>query len=461
MTRDRERESWLKKKKKEKEKKKESMVLTEYDTTRSSAIDRLAYNHKKREMIVKFRDNPSVYLYSNVHPRELASLESPTTSLGKFVNKIKQLSEFRRINDFPRNVRMFEYPESSREKENVTREGRNRGNSNHHTIASEKVVFKSNGNDKGTLVGKSVPNPKKKNRFKDYTSLWLNVLATHTVGDRDYLQSLIPALQKCHPKYPPSRRPPPLPTDEVSIRDGIRNMNINSPNPANMHNMFNMLSIDESTSKGYVYDSKGRNSGNVKRNVTANIDVEGIQTRYLLVRVYCSIAENFRNEGVSSQKSKDYENCKSMWSLALNTLKLCEEDIAEWYAMLYLRSNELDMDPFDITGSPSGLPDKHDRDQLVDLFKALHLLIEDTERQKEKTLAQLSRRMQYVAEKLNPMLRARDDVKSVLGDDKWKNNPEPKFDFAIRRKEWEEEMKALSSAVNFLRSLNFYAICQQ
>mmetsp|Transcript_17413 Transcript_17413/g.25948 ORF Transcript_17413/g.25948 Transcript_17413/m.25948 type:complete len:96 (+) Transcript_17413:1195-1482(+) len=83
------------------------------------------------------------------------------------------------------------------------------------------------------------------------------------------------------------------------------------------------------------------------------------------------------------------------------------------------------------------LPKKHDKIQLKELFAGLDQLVEDSERQRHIAICFLTKRRQFVLEKLYPMLKERDEVKQSIGEENWKRNPAPQQTYAERRRQWE------------------------
>jgi hypothetical protein len=62
--------------------------------------------------------------------------------------------------------------------------------------------------------------------------------------------------------------------------------------------------------------------------------------------------------------------------------------------------------------------------------------------------------------KLEPQWAGRDEVKSKMGDDKWRNNPRPKNDYAATRRALEQELRDLQPALEKLGALDTGALAQ-
>lgn len=315
------------------------MVLTEYDCTKSTAIKRIALNKVKNELIVLFRTANDLYLYYDV-PLDIESYLISDASKGHIVNVIKTMTHFRKISSFPKHAKMHQYPPQHQPANgNSTKHPTTK--SNHNTTTKDKTQ-KSN-------------TSKSPRTYKNYSHLWLDLLAMNTVNNREYLEKLLPLLAKMHPSYPPTRKPPP--------GQGGRSVNPEAEEEDEYtatSNMFSELlgapddddddSDSDDDSDADDDDAGGKNSG--KGDADAD-DSKHVQCRYLIVRVICSIAENYRNEAVAAQRDKDYVNVKVKWLLAWSTLITCQANIDEWCALLYMQTDQ-DADPFTISPvSPS------------------------------------------------------------------------------------------------------------
>jgi hypothetical protein len=406
------------------------MKLTEYDCSKSTAIQRIVLNKLKNELIVVFRGADDIYLYYDV-PTDTEEKLVSDEAKGTLVNDIKKMTNFRKISYFPTGVKMYQYPQG--------RQGR--GNLKSET--KKQLPKKSN------IKAEKVKKPRKS--YKNYSKMWLDILANNTVDNREYLESLLPLLAKCHPNFPPARKPPPLVGATLTP-------DADGDECTSLTNAFSELCADSNSDSDEDEDDEEDHNKITSEGQDNAAPAPEVQCRYLIVRVICSIAENYRNEAVTAQREKDYVSVRVKWLSAWNELMTCQANIDEWCALLYIKSDACNADPFAISSSSPPLPKKHNRAQLVELFQALQLLIQDTERQKELALAQLYKRIQFVNAKLNPMLRDRNSVKVSMGEEKWNNNPEPKQTYAEKRKQWEEDLASLTEATLVVESLDFNAI---
>ncbi len=105
--------------------------------------------------------------------------------------------------------------------------------------------------------------------------------------------------------------------------------------------------------------------------------------------------------------------------------------------------------------SPLDVPlvDAHDLVHLTRLRDALN--IEQTTLGQMKTRAQdaVDRRTANVVRKLNPLESERDEVRTKVGEQKWKSNPAPKLTYAERIALLQAELQDLEVARSVLQSL--------
>lgn len=177
------------------------------------------------------------------------------------------------------------------------------------------------------------------------------------------------------------------------------------------------------------------------------IESKKTQIRYLIVRIKSEIVECHRNEAIQySNHPVDWNQSSEHWQKSYNILNSVLLSIDDWYIQLiqYDESN-------------GGIIDNsHDFNELKAIFLNLNILTEHTEMKLNYTLDKLQNEMKKLHEKLRPKLQDRDNAKSRIGFKKWENNPNPKFDFAMRRKDDEESLKLLLTVHQNLSQLQFF-----
>lgn len=451
------------------------MVFYEYDCSDSTAIVRIAYNRGLKQLAVIFTDNPKIYVYLNVP----FYIEKYLTgqSKGKLVNEVKKFTEFKEYDQFPRNTRKF-VPKNTEENNTpvVKEEPVPSVNTQEGKKKKENSKEKINGNKKA---------PRKRKEYRDYSKEWLDILAIPAVQkDRDYLTSLLPLFKgTLNSHYPMSISPPPFdlpydgtspssnrpanaapaPANRTSSRSRAAQLYANRENqPAHGRfesaNAYADLNEDDDTNSDddliqltnqlHLEDSTADNA-NGKPTVT-------IQSRYLRVRIIILIADFIRDKAITAQKVsaptaaekvRKYEDIRTYWSEAYELLHATSIELGEWFALYFSYDGEDNM--------MIPMKDQHDLNQLRSLIDNFKSVQEHTEEEKDKAMSILERRLDTLQKKLNPMLRERDEVKSQVGERKWKENPDPKFDYAEKRKEWEEELAEIMKTIQTLEDLKF------
>jgi hypothetical protein len=459
------------------------MVFYEYDSTDSTAITRIAYNRGMKQLAVIFVDNPKTYVYQDVP----IYIEKYLTgySKGKLVNEVKKFTEVKEYNHFPRSTRKF-IPKSTEESNipAVKEEPAPAANAQKEPKKKETPKEKKNENKKAS---------RKRKEYRDYSKEWLEILDIPAVQkDRDYLTSLLPLFKgPRNSHYPMSIPPPPfdLPYDGTSPSN--KRPSNAAPTPSAPPSTSNRPSSRSRAAQLYAKregqtsaahsrfestnayadlndedddDEDGTNSDDELIQLTNQLHLNDgttepkitIQSRYLRVRIIILIADFLREKAVGAQKQsaatgaekvRKYEDIRTYWSEAYELLFATSIEIGEWFALYY------SYDGHDTMVMP--MKDQHDKEQLhllIDNFKNVQ---EDTEKKKDIAVSYLERRLDVLQKKLNPMLRERDEVKSQVGERRWKENPDPKFDYAEKRKEWEEELAEVTKTIQTLEELKF------
>ena len=247
-------------------------VFVEYDCSNSLAIEKLYFNRKKNEAVVKFQNFDKIYLYSEC-PKGIEKRFASKEPLGRVVSDIKEKSSCRQVSDYPRNVQQL--------------------------------------------------NVKPKKQFPDYSEEWLQLLESAQQKSQHFFSKLL-TLRKFKEKYPPSELPPDISSDtSEESQDSNENQSTTSEDIANA---FELLSMDDEVTnhvkkhpeKISVLDEHRRS----------------IQWRYLKVRIICGMVDSIRKEAFEAHREKNYAIMKIQWINAYNTLSECLRGIDPWLSML-------------------------------------------------------------------------------------------------------------------------------
>jgi CRISPR/Cas system CSM-associated protein Csm2 small subunit len=252
-----------------------STTLLEFDTSNSTAVERLAVNKVANELIVQFRGNPKTYVYRNC-PFNLIETILAEPSLGKFTNTVKALSTAATLSSFPPNTVMFDPAHSSRRTKKAT--------------------------------------------SADRSAEWTAVLSNVDLLSLDILDDIIAQLTGLRPAFPPRSAPKVSPTL-------LKPSNLLKPSEVMVSNIFeNFRHLDEDSSEdGIIID-------NLTPPTTQAPEAhDSVQSRYFLMKFYCAKSERQRKQAVDAQKQKKYVDTKIFWVNAFDTINYVVNQTSSWY----------------------------------------------------------------------------------------------------------------------------------
>ncbi len=99
----------------------------------------------------------------------------------------------------------------------------------------------------------------------------------------------------------------------------------------------------------------------------------------------------------------------------------------------------------------------HDYDQLTDLFNTLRILVEHTDRFRRRAIHDLERERDSVDRRLSELRGDRDSVKVRFGEERWRNNPNPRMDYATQIIQLREQLNKINDCISELERLTFEA----
>jgi hypothetical protein len=376
----------------------QSTTLLEFDTSNSTAIERIAVNKVANELIVQFRGNSKTYVYRNC-PFNLidAILEEP--SLGKFTNNVKALSSAVTMSKFPPNTVMFDPVIYARNKS--TRQGEN---------------------------GSSTS--KKKKQIADRSAEWTAVLKSVDLLSLDILDDLIAQLHGMHQVYPPRKAPRVSPSL-------IASSPLLKPTEVMVSNIFeNFRHLEDSSDDGSV-DANGTAATATARATTAN---ESVQSRYFLMKFFCAKSEKQRKQAVDAQKRKKYVETKDFWVDAFDTINYVVNKTNWWHnEMLYQGRQQKKM--------------VHNPSHAREILDAVSVLAHDTEREKAQAIRFLYRRLEALEKEVYSITATRNHIRKVIGEERWRSNPSPKLTHSEKRRLIQQEIHDIDVAINVIEPL--------
>jgi len=418
--------------------------LIEFDSSASTAIERIAVNPHANELLVQWRGRPKVYVYRDLPFSALDALSSEAFdfSFGQFALEVKKIRTAVVLSNFPSNVVMYERPITGKK-------------------VSQQKDKKPRKKAPGKLTKKPTDHPPPK-RLKDCTAQWRQVLDRLADIDTHQLSNvLIPQLQAMHPCLPPKMRPKlaDLPEPEPEPGHGHGHGHGGRPSGGGagagagrgeVGNAFSLLDLghdgdsDDSSSGSHLGSTKAAGMGKPPSAPAAT--PPPTQSRYLLVRLLCDLTERHRADAVAAQKQKQYAACRDCWVAAYEVANEVSALVLPWSEEMVF-GGELIVS----MGTLGGFT--HDQATAQELVEAVSILAEDTEREKQNAVQRLQTRRDHLEAKLNPLLSDRNTVRESMGEAKWKENPAPKMTYAERRRAMEEELFALAECLEVVARL--------
>lgn len=439
------------------------MPISEYDCSKSQAIARLAFDKEKRTLTVQFRTQSKIYLYSNISFGLEQVILRDSGSLGRILAFVKRWNNCREETFFPANTEFVPF------------------------IVKKRIFSRVIPNHLGR---ESRP----RRSVEDYSADWLQVLSIAHEYPINFLAKLVAVLAGSHPLHPPSYRPPIYDPSQDADRDetgSVSDLSVSSGESSHASNSSNGSSnrsrgssrgtsvLTTSTASTNPFSSLGEDDEdehvgkldldyddladelegthidskvNAKASaIPATVDPNGRQSRYLLVRLICSVAEAFHLHAIQAQKDKAYNFVTRHWEDAFAVINDLLIDINGWSSIFESLVETSKFSNLDVNAY--ALPNYHNFDQLQQIIEGLRLVAETITREKKKALLILFKRKQFIEQKLNPMLDARNFARQRMGNDAWTNNPAPKMTYAEKRKGWESELRVIDSAVRVMEKL--------
>lgn len=415
------------------------MRLTEFDSSRSTSIERIAVNPYANELLIQWRGSPKTWVYKNLpfNADETLRAAGFDFSIGRFALEVKKLGHAAVMSHFPESVDMFE-PTLSAE---VSSRRRAAGGKKKVAATGALAGQGPAKHDNTVLVRDQRPArssaPKvgsKKRRFKDRTAQWNEVISRLGEIEIEQLRdSLIPLLEGMHLCYPPSALPKFVASPAADGDDSEHFAGDGSA--ARPTNFFDALDLSESESESD--GSENENESTLTGPVTSS--VPPIQSRYFLVKLQCALAEKLRSAAVAAQKKRDYKFCRDLWIEAYQVANAIFSAVMTW--------------TLEIEFAVEGERYAHDLQSAQELISAVPVLAEDTEREKDSAIRQLEASKRHLYAKLNPLVRDREKVKESMGESAWKENPAPKQTYAEKRRQMEEDLLDVSHCLATLSAL--------
>mmetsp|Transcript_888 Transcript_888/g.1903 ORF Transcript_888/g.1903 Transcript_888/m.1903 type:complete len:444 (+) Transcript_888:221-1552(+) len=174
----------------------------------------------------------------------------------------------------------------------------------------------------------------------------------------------------------------------------------------------------------------------------------------LLTRILTCQSEALAMKGTyMARAQKDWIMGASSYQIAVlkirEALDVTDVAISKWWS----RMDELMIQ--------HGVQERKEKELLVRDADIVAVASESITDQRDKLLAAAEKEESRLMRKLRPQWESRDEVKQRLGEDRWKNNPHPKYDYAKQRQSLEEELKKIRIAMGSLEELDPQEVLQK
>ena len=176
--------------------------------------------------------------------------------------------------------------------------------------------------------------------------------------------------------------------------------------------------------------------------------------RRLLIRILTTLSELHARITNLRRRERDasyWTDGVERYTMAANCLQMALNAADEEYARLFVNQENAALSHSVVQQESQSLR----MQQLADDAEVVMIAIDFFGKEREHYSQTTERRRQYLYDKLTPQWSDRDEVKQKLGKERWKNNPNPKRDYAIQREENEKELRAIEEAMDrldFLKS---------
>lgn len=175
---------------------------------------------------------------------------------------------------------------------------------------------------------------------------------------------------------------------------------------------------------------------------------DGMDCRRLHIRILTCQSEIFASKAslFASKDCKDFREGANQLQLALakihQALKVADSEISKWFAH---------MENAQFSDAAARTKEK---DALVEDANIVEVATQNMTQRREKLLSLCQQEQNWLLRKLEPQWESRNEVKERVGAERWKNNPNPKNDYAEQRREYEDRLRAVRLALEALQALD-------
>jgi hypothetical protein len=200
------------------------------------------------------------------------------------------------------------------------------------------------------------------------------------------------------------------------------------------------------------YDDDDDDAGDVPNPYGMN---ENMDCRRLHIRVLTCQSEIFASKAslFASRDTKDFREGATQLQMALakihQALTVADSRISKWWT--YMENGQ----------AANATARTREKDALVEDADIVEVAIQNMTERRAKLLNLCQQEQNWLIRELEPQWESRDEVKQRYGEDRWKNNPRPKQDYARLRIEYEQRLRAVQQAMEALQEMDPAAAMQR
>ena len=217
-----------------------------------------------------------------------------------------------------------------------------------------------------------------------------------------------------------------------------------------------MVEDDEAGDQISFQPQSSANDAAPKTKMAKEPYIAGMDMRRIMIRIYNAQSDIFAAQALLCRKQypPEWMNGANKYSHCLHkihsALLLADTEISKWMSYMYKKNSQPNR-----RGRQPEYPSMY-TNKIIELLKV------DADIVQVAVQTMASNRAQYISaakqleskllHKLRPQWRSRDEAKERMGVERWKSNTNPKNEFAQLRVEYEEELKDIRKAIQFLES---------
>lgn len=197
----------------------------------------------------------------------------------------------------------------------------------------------------------------------------------------------------------------------------------------------------------FVHSHERRSGTKLPIIIENNTNIHGgkpLDCRRILIRILTSQSECLAMKAKILSNSNQWKLGAMQYQSSLEQIRLAL-DIADSQICKWI-SNSSEMEHVFQSS-------KEDLEEDADIVA---VSIESLTRERDRFIHLSRREEAFLLQKLEPQWESRDEVKRSWGENRWKNNPNPKFEYAKQRRDFERRYQDIKNALLVLENMDLY-----